>query len=132
MQKKMSLVNALFLAGLVLIFVIFSSIGFFGFQLQKLSKDDQKIYYDHLYVISSDLINADRDLYQSMLGAIQYHDVSASPADIPEEMLAELLDKYYADYESNRQQVLDRVNEAHEIALTEESLATGTVIEARR
>ena len=129
MQKKMSLVNALFLAGLVLIFVIFSSIGFFGFQLQKLSKDDQKIYYDHLYVISSDLINADRDLYQSMLGAIQYHDVSASPADIPEEMLAELLDKYYADYESNRQQVLDRVNEAHEIALTEESLATGTVID---
>ena len=108
MRKKMSVVNTLLIAGLVLVVMVFASIGFFSFQVQKVSKQDQEIYYDHLYMISSDLMNADRDLYQSMLGAIQYHDVAASPADIPEEMLAELLDKYYADYESNRQQVIVR------------------------
>ena len=128
MRKKMSVVNTLLIAGLVLVVMVFASIGYFSVQVQKVSKQDQEIYYDHLYVISSDLINADRDLYQSMLGAIQYHDVAASPADIPEDMLAELLDKYYADYESNRQQVIDRVNEAHEIALSEENLAWNTTV----
>ena len=128
-KKKMSIVVALLLAGLILVAMIFASIGFFSIQIQKISKDDESLYFDHLYTISADLINADRDFYQSMLGAIQYHDVSMAPDDIPPEMLQELLDKYYDEYASNRQQVLDRVTEAHDIAAKEASLNTGTTVD---
>ena len=127
-KKKMSVVAALLLAGITLVVMIAASIGFFGVQIQNISKTDESLYFDHLYSISEKLINADRDFYQSMLGAIQYHDVSAAPGDIPPEMMQELLDKYYDEYESNRQQVIDRVNEAHDIAMKEPSLNTGTVI----
>ena len=130
-KKKISVVAALLLAGIVLVGMIIISVGYFGRQLQKVTKDDQELYFDHLYTISADLINADRDFYQSMLGAIQYHDVSMAPADIPADMFQELLDQYYADYESNRQQVIDRVTEAHDIAMKEPSLNTGTVVDTK-
>ena len=128
-KKKMSVVAALLMAGIILVLMIAVSIGFFGVQIQKISKTDESLYYDRLYTISSDLINADRDFYQSMIGAIQYHDIAMAPADIPPEMLQELLDQYYDDYESNKSQVLERVNEAHDIASKEPSLNTGTVID---
>ncbi|MBP5275756.1 MAG: hypothetical protein J6Z07_03045, partial [Lachnospiraceae bacterium] len=128
-KKKMSVVAALLMAGIILVLMIAVSIGFFGVQIQKISKTDESLYFDHLYTISADLINADRDFYQSMLGAIQYHDIAMAPADIPPEMLQELLDQYYDDYVSNKEQVLERVNEAHEIASKEPSLNTGTVID---
>jgi methyl-accepting chemotaxis protein len=130
MQKKskVSIIAALLVAGLVLVAMIAISVTFFGTKLNSATKQDEELYFDHLYTISADLINADRDFYQSMLGAIQYHDVALMPGDVPPDMLEELKAKYLDEYETNKQQVIDRVNKAHDIASKEPSLNTGTVV----
>ncbi len=115
--------------GLVLVAMVAASVGFFGTRLQSAAREDEEIYFDHLYSISEKLINADRDYYQSMMGAMQYYAISQQPADVPADVMQELLDRYYDDYASNRDQVLERVNEAYEIAKSEELLFSGTVIE---
>lgn len=128
-KKKISIVASIMAAGLLLAGLLIASLIFFSLQMNYVSQESEELYYEHLYTISSDLINADRDFYQSMLAALQYHDVSMMPADIPAEQLAELSDGYYSDYADNKQQVLDRVKEAHDIASTEPSLYTGTILE---
>ncbi len=127
-KAKISIVLTLILAGVILVGMIAASVAYFGTQLKTATKEDEEIYFDHLYSISEKLINADRDFYQSMMAGIQFKDVSDAPADIPPEQLQQFLDQYYADYEENKQQVLDRVNESHDIASKEASLYTGTVI----
>ena len=128
-KKRLSIVAAMMTAGVVLVAMVIISVLYFGVKLQKVSQADEELYFDHLYSISEKLINADRDYYQSMIAALQYHDVSMAPMDIPPEQLQELLDIYYADYEDNKVQVLDRVNQAHDIAVKEERLAKGTVVD---
>ncbi len=128
-KKKISIVAALLVAGLVLVAMVAVSVGYFGSQLQKVTKEDEELYFDHLYSISEKLINADRDFYQAMVAAIQFHDVSLAPADIPPEQLEELKSQYIADYEDNKSQVIERVNQAHDIASKEALLYTGTVVE---
>ena len=130
-KKKLSIVVSLIIAGVVLVCMIVSSIVYFGKQLQRVTKDDEELYFDHLYSISEKLINADRDYYQSMIAALQYHDVSMAPMDIPPEILKDLLDQYYADYEDNKQQVLDRVNQSNDIAKKENNLYKKTVIDTK-
>ena len=130
-KKKLSIVVSLIIAGVVLVCMIVSSIVYFGKQLQRVTKDDEELYFDHLYSISEKLINADRDYYQSMIAAIQYHDVAMAPMDIPPEILHDLLDQYYADYEDNKQQVLDRVNQSNDIAKKENNLYKKTVIDTK-
>ena len=130
-KKKLSIVVSLIIAGVVLVCMIVSSIVYFGKQLQRVTKDDEELYFDHLYSISEKLINADRDYYQSMIAALQYHDVSMAPMDIPPELLKDLLDQYYADYEDNKQQVLDRVNQSNDIAKKENNLYKKTVIDTK-
>ena len=125
-KKRISIVVTLLIAGLILVAMVAISVGYFGTRLQTVTREDEELYFDHLYTISSDLINADRDYYQSMLGAMQYHDVALAPADIPPEQLEELKAQYIDDYTSNKQQVIDRVNEAHSIASSEAKLYTGT------
>ena len=90
-KKTLSIVVTLLVLGVVLVGMVAISVGYFGIQLQNVTKDDEELYFDHLYTISADLINADRDFYQSMLGAIQYHDVALAPTDIPPEQMQELL-----------------------------------------
>ncbi|MBQ7582090.1 MAG: hypothetical protein IJU25_04650, partial [Lachnospiraceae bacterium] len=127
-KKKLSIVLALMCAGLLLAGLLIASLAYFSTQMQSVSDEAEELYFEHLYTISADLINADRDFYQSMLGAMQYHDVTAAPDDIPPEMMAELTAQYLDDYESNKQQVIDRINEAHDIAGSEPSLLTGTIL----
>ncbi len=127
-KKRISIVLTLIIAGIILVGMIAASIGFFSSQLQSSTKEDEEIYFDHLYSISEKLINADRDFYQSMMAAIQYRDVSMAPDDVPADQLQGFMDQYYADYEENKQQVLDRVNQSHDIASNEETLYTGTVL----
>ncbi len=130
-KKKLSIVVSLIISGVVLVCMIVSSIVYFGKQLQRVTKDDEELYFDHLYSISEKLINADRDYYQSMIAAIQYHDVAMAPMDIPPEILQDLLDQYYADYEDNKQRVLDRVNQSNDIAKKENNLYKKTVIDTK-
>ena len=127
-KKKISIVLTLIIAGVVLVAMIAASVGYFGTQLQSATKEDEELYFDHLYSITEKLINADRDFYQSMMAAIQYKAVSEKPDDVPPDQIQQFLDQYYSDYEENRQQVLDRVTQSHDIASKEASLYTGTVI----
>lgn len=127
-KKKISIVLALSIASMILAVMIFVSVGYFGSQLQVVTKEDEELYFDHLYSISEKLINADRDFYQSMMGAMQYKTIMSAPADVPPEMIKELTDQYWDDFVTNKDQVLERVNEAHSIASKEASLYTGTVL----
>ncbi len=127
-KKALSITASLIIAGGILIAMLIASIGFFTGQIVATSSEDEELYYDHLYTISTTLINADRDFYQSMVAAIEYHDLAMAPADVPAEQLQELLDKYLADYEDNKQQTIDRVNESHSIASSQASLSTGTIV----
>lgn len=93
----------------VLIVALIASIVFSGTQMRYIEKTDEEVYYDMLYTISTDLINADRDLYQAMLAAtrkLAYADYVG-----PEGIAA-----YVEDYKSNAQQALDGVNAAAELA----------------
>ncbi len=125
-KKALTITASLFVAVGLLIAMLIGSIGYFTGQIMSTSSEDEELYYDHLYDISQNLINADRDFYQAMLGAIQYHDLTAAPSDVPPEMLKELTDGYLADYYDNKQQVIDRVEKAYTIAKGEASLLTGT------
>ena len=53
----------------VLTIALIASIVFSGTQMRSIEMTDEEVYYDMLYTISTDLINADRDLYQAMLAA---------------------------------------------------------------
>lgn len=127
-KTRLSIVVTLMIAGLVLVAMVAISVGYFGTRLQTVSKDDEELYFDHLYSISEKLINADRDFYQAMVAGIQYRDVSMAPDDVPPEQLEDFKAKYLAEYLENKQQVLDRVNQSHDIAASEASLYTGTVL----
>ena len=130
MQKKakISIVLTLIITGVVLVGMVAASVAYFSMQLQSATKEDEEIYFDHLYSISEKLINADRDFYQSMMGAIQYKNVSEMPADVPADQVQMFLDQYWDEYDSNKAQVIERVNEAHSIASNESSLYTGTIL----
>ena len=72
-------------------------------QMNSIEKTTEKIYYDTLYQISSELLNADRDLYQAMLAATQHQ---AYREHAPKEVM----DSFAAEFNENYQQVVDRVN----------------------
>ncbi len=130
-KKKISVILSVLAMGLFLAIMLIVSIAYFSGQIMSTSKKDENVYFDHLYSISEKLLNADRDFYQAMLSGVEYHDISAAPADIPPEQMAELLDTYLADYHDNKDQVIERVNKAHDIAAAEPSLYTGTQLEGK-
>ena len=115
-KKALTITAALLVAGGLLIVMLIASIGYFTGQVMSTSKDDEELYYTNLYDISQSLINADRDFYQSMMGALQYHDLTAGDTGLEESLLKELTDGYLADYYDNKQQVIDRVDKAYAIA----------------
>jgi methyl-accepting chemotaxis protein len=84
-------------------------------QMKSIEETDEEVYYEMLYSISTDLINADRDLYQAMLAGTQF-------LAYKEYLTPEALAGYKADYESNAQQAIDGVNKASELAKNNEYL----------
>ena len=126
-KNKVTIRVALIFSVAVLTGTLIISIISFSLQLRNSVVQDEELYFNHLYTISSDLINADRDFYQSMLAAMQYRGVVGANYD--EELTNQLLSGYMDDYTSNKEQVLERVNKAHDIASKEASLYTGTVID---
>ncbi|MBR1861410.1 MAG: hypothetical protein IJ796_06085 [Lachnospiraceae bacterium] len=125
-KKKLSVIAAILGAIALLIALIVGSIIFFSSRLLNTMKEDEKLYYDRLYTISSELINADRDFYQAMLAATQYYDISNGFSMVPMESRSEIRENALADYDENRQQVLDRVNGIRDIASLDTDLFTNT------
>ena len=99
------------------------SIVFFSNRITMTSADDEALYMEKLYSISTELINADRDFYQAMQGAMERHDYADSAE--PEE-----IQTYLEQYEENRQQVIDRVSDAVAKAQSDPVLWTGTVLDS--
>ncbi len=108
-QRKISL-NGLLLAVVIpLITALIISNVYGSVQQQRIMENDEKVYYEMLYNISSTLLNADRDFYQAQLAATQYSAYS--------EYLSEAsMEDYAADVQENSQQVLDGLNDATALA----------------
>ncbi|MBR1862209.1 MAG: methyl-accepting chemotaxis protein, partial [Lachnospiraceae bacterium] len=130
-KKAFSIVASILMLGIVLILMLVASIGYLTGQVMSTASQNQELYYDHLYTISSDLINADRDFYQAMVAGIEHHELPAAPVDVPAEQLQELIDTYLADYKDNKVQAIERVNEAHSIASADATLYTGTLLDGK-
>lgn len=91
-------------------------IAFFSARLNKTYNETEELYYDTLYKINTSLINADRDFYQAQIAATIYHNNYRGVKN------NELKEQQRADYDENRQQVLDRVEEATDIVKTQMKL----------
>ncbi|MCR5404483.1 MAG: methyl-accepting chemotaxis protein [Butyrivibrio sp.] len=98
-----------------LVLALIVSIVFFSSEMKSIEQTDEKIYYDMLYTISSDLINADRDLYQAVLAGTEY-------IAYKEYVDANQLGQYVSDFNSNAQQALDGVNTATSLARNDDYL----------
>ncbi|MBR1670698.1 MAG: hypothetical protein IJ695_08365 [Butyrivibrio sp.] len=84
-------------------------------RMKMIEQQDEHVYYDMLYTISSDLINADRDLYQAMLAATE-------KLAYGEHVDATMIQGYVTEYKENAQQALDGVNNAAAIARNDDYL----------
>ena len=69
---KASMAAVLLLISIPLIVALTASIVNSAIQMKSVEETSEKIYYDTLYTISSELLNADRDLYQAMVAATQH------------------------------------------------------------
>ena len=113
--------------GVVLLILVVSSIAYFSSQLSKNAKADEELYFETLYEVSQYLINADRDFYQSMIGAVLYYDMKNNPDQVSGN-IDELLNAKYSEFEENYEQVLERVDAAVAIASLNPNLYTGTTL----
>ncbi len=100
-----SMAAVLLLITIPLVIALTASIINSAIQMKSVEETSEKIYYDTLYNISSELLNADRDLYQAMLAATQHQ---AYREYAPKEVM----DAFAGEFNENYQQVVDRVNQA--------------------
>ncbi|MCR5685199.1 MAG: methyl-accepting chemotaxis protein [Lachnospiraceae bacterium] len=91
--------------------------------------ETEDLFFDNLYQINSTLINADRDLYQAMLGVMEFHDNQYSTEIMLNAELRDQLNARLDYYAENRQQAIDNVASAGEKAKENESLWTGTTLD---
>jgi len=129
-MKNISVKMKLFMLTIPLVACIVAAVIFAAVQIDRTEDHVTELYYDTLYQVNSTLINADRDFYQSMLGATQYYDMVNGYSTVPEEMYDQLTAEKLDDFQTNRQQVLDNVNSAAEIAQTNEELYRGLKTES--
>ncbi|MCR5595457.1 MAG: hypothetical protein K6G12_06390 [Lachnospiraceae bacterium] len=132
MKKKKTISVRFTVAGLgvMLLALVIISITYFSIKLNKTVQEDEELYFETLYDVSQNLLNADRDFYQSMMGATQYYDLFSAPeGDIPAEEVANVAPIKLDDYNTNYEQVLERLDAAIAVASTNADLYTGTTLD---
>lgn len=113
-RKSGSIFNArmsviLLVVTIPLIIALIGGMFYSSYHLKALEKNDEELYFNMLYKISNELVKADRDFYQAMLGGTEY--IAYKPyAD------ETLLKEYLETYTTNSQQTLDGVTAAAELA----------------
>ncbi|MCR5432645.1 MAG: methyl-accepting chemotaxis protein [Lachnospiraceae bacterium] len=124
MKGKLSLKGSIISIVAAMGISLISSILFFAFQVNTTSKQAKDMYYDKLYSISEKLLNADRDLYQAMLGAFHYRELCEgwAPVDTSTISIDELKGIYLGNWTENIDQFVERVENAVEIAKTNDLL----------
>ena len=128
-KKTISVRFTIAALGVIMLLLVVASIAYLANKLNKTANEDEELYFETLYEVSQNLINADRDFYQSMMGATQYYDIKSVPDQIPEEEAALILPGKLDDYNSNYDQVVEKVEKAVNIASTNEKLYTGTTLD---
>lgn len=129
-KKKISVRFTIAMLGVVMLILVLASILYFTGKLNETAQEDEKLYFETLYDVSQNLINADRDFYQSLVGATQYYDLmTVAEGNVPAEEIAQMAPSRLDDYETNYEQVLERVQEAIAVASTNPDLYTGTTLE---
>lgn len=86
-----------------------------GYRQSEIMLQDEKVYFDTLYSISNLLTNADRDFYQAQLAGTQYNAYERYVDNATAK-------RYLDEVEENNAEVLERVNEAVELAKTNDYL----------
>ncbi|MBQ8983970.1 MAG: hypothetical protein IJ079_10335 [Lachnospiraceae bacterium] len=114
-KAHLSFLTSLMMLVAPLLICLVICIAFFAGKLNQTFTQSETLFYDTLYTINSNLTNADRDYYQAYVAALQYYNAQEV---LSEEQLKDTLD----DYESNKAQTIERVNEAAEIAKGYEDL----------
>lgn len=98
------------------------SVVFMAVEIQNTQQEITTVYYDVLYTVNSNLLNADRDLYQSLVAAMQYYDFKNGFTGAPPEFAVTMLPTNLEDYQTNKQQVYDKVNVAIDCAKQNDDL----------
>ncbi len=121
-KKKVSMIATVLTLGGVLIAMLVFSVIYFTNEIQKTSDEDEDLYFEQLYNISSNLINADRDFYQAMMAALEYNGYS-------QYMDAATAQSKLDDYDENKQQAIDKTEVAAAIAKNNAEIWTETVMD---
>ncbi|MBR3306557.1 MAG: methyl-accepting chemotaxis protein [Lachnospiraceae bacterium] len=119
---NISVRGKLLIITLPLAFSLLFSVIFMAVEISGVEEEMTDIYYDTLYTVNSSLINADRDFYQSMKGAMQYYDFANGFTSAPPEFAVTQLPGALDDYTSNKQQVYDNVRMAADAARANDEL----------
>jgi methyl-accepting chemotaxis protein len=119
--KNLNMRAKLFLITIPLAVAIVVSVLLAGYKINTTEQELTNVYYGTLYQVNSKLLNADRDFYQATSSAAKVHEVNNGLIEMPEQVFNAAM----ADYEENRNQVLERVNGAVDIAKQDEYLYEG-------
>lgn len=130
-KAHLSFMTALQMLVLPVVICLIVSIVMLGTEMNDTYSDAEGLFYDTLYQVNTNLVNADRDYYQSMMGATQYYDMVNGYSSAPADVIASLAPDKLDEYTTNAQQTLDNVREATAIAKTNPDLYTGTVIDGK-
>ena len=106
------------------------SVVFMASELNSTVTQMTGVYYDVLYQVNSNLLNADRDYYQAMQAAMEYYDFANGFTSAPPEFAASLMPENWDDFTNNQQQVYDRVQAAEDIACQNVDLYNETKTES--
>ncbi|MCR5145704.1 MAG: methyl-accepting chemotaxis protein [Lachnospiraceae bacterium] len=117
-MKNLSIKVKLLMATLPILIVLIHCVTYMSIQMRQVGADSEELYYNNLYKINSLLIEADRDYYQAMLAATVYRDVTNGSTNLggAADMTDQILSEKSADFEENKAQVTEKVNEAVAIA----------------
>ncbi len=136
MRKIFSKANISFMVALQMLVLpavicLVIAIIMLGSKMNSTYNEAESLYFDTLYQVNSKLVNADRDLYQAMNAAQQYMSISQSDGSLPADVMEGLYAQKVADYQENLDQTLERVNGAKQIAMQNETLYTGTLLDGK-
>ena len=123
--KNLDMRWKLFLLTIPLAVAVIVSVLIAGYKINTTENEITEVYYDTLYTVNSNLVNADRDFYQATSAAAKYHEFSDGFIFLPQEIVDGALD----DFKENKQQVTDKVTVAVNVARENEELYTGVKAE---
>ena len=130
-KSNMTFMVALQLLVLPAVICLVISLVMMGKEMNGAYNEAESLFYDNLYQVNSQLLNADRDLYQAMNAAQQYISISQSDGALPPEVMETLYAIRLASWEENLNQTVERVDGAAAIAKTDDTLYTGTLLDGK-